>query len=98
MSPQGLLTTAVVLGFFVLSGGASAVFYGVALLRANRQLATVALGCYALQCVVLAYVVALSPLAGPWKVLLVASGLAYYFIPRVTWRYLQNLHSAGEGH
>ena len=96
MSAVALFATAVALGFIVLSGGAYGVLYGAGSLRSSRRLIRAGYACYAgLLLLVLAVCVA-APLAAVWKSFLVLSGIAYGFIPHITWRLLEAIHHSNE--
>ncbi|TAM58911.1 hypothetical protein EPN52_09755 [bacterium] len=98
MTPMGFVVDAIGLGFFALFGGAYGLLYAASELRGERRLGYLAIASYAAQSAVLLAVVTLSALGPIWKVFLIGSGIAYYFIPRVTLRYLKNLHASGEIH
>ena len=98
MTPMGFVIDAIGLGLFALLGGAYGLLYAASELRAEPRLARFALASYAAQSAVLLAILALSALGPIWKVFLLASGIAYYFIPRATLRYLKNLHASGEIH
>jgi hypothetical protein len=95
MTPGALIRSALLLGGFVLLAGLYGVFYSIGALRGARRLVTAAYGCWGLQFLIALVVVADTPLARGWKVMLVASCLIYLLIPPATWRYLRELHSAG---
>ncbi len=96
MRPVALLTTAVALGLIVLSGGAYGVLYGAGSLRPNRRLIRAGYACYAGQLLLVLAVCLDAPLAIMWKSFLVLSGIAYGFIPPITWRLLHALHHSNE--
>ncbi|TAM74200.1 hypothetical protein EPN44_11855 [bacterium] len=98
MTPMGFVADAIGLGLFALLGGAYGLLYAVSELRADCRFARLALASYAAQSAILLSVLAFSALGPIWKVFLLVSGIAYYFIPRVTLRYLKNLHASGEIH
>ena len=98
MTPALFLLTAVLMGLFMLCGGAWALLYCLGQTRHSRTIVWAGLASYALA-VILALVIALAtPLQLKWKVLIIASGLAYAFIPPITLRYLERLHAAWEPH
>lgn len=97
MTPHALITTAILLGVFVLLAGLFGLLYSLGILRGTNRMVAAAYGCWVLQLVVVMAIVVLTPLRVGWKILLVASCLAYLEIPRITWRYLQQLHSLNEG-
>jgi uncharacterized membrane protein len=97
MNPPALIFSALLLGAFVLLAGLYGLLYSIGVLRGARHLVTAAYGCWALQFLVTLSIVVLTPLEIGWKILIVASCLAYLEIPRLTWRYLRQLHSFTEG-
>lgn len=96
MTPVALIQTTVLMGLLVLAGGAWAVLYCLARTRARSGLLRAARGCYALALVLALAIATLTPLAPGWKLLIVASALAYAAIPPITLRYLQGLHEEPE--
>lgn len=96
MTPVALFATAVALGLIVLSGGAYGVLYGAGSLRASRRLVRAGYACYASQLLLVLAVCLAAPLAIVWKSFLVLSGIAYGFIPPLTWRLLHALHRNDE--
>jgi hypothetical protein len=96
MTPVALFSTAVALGLIVLSGGAYGVLYGAGSLRSSRRLIRAGYACYAGQLLLVLAVCLAAPLAVVWKSFLVLSGIAYGFIPPITWRLLQALHHSDE--
>jgi hypothetical protein len=96
MTPVALFTTAVALGLIVLSGGAYGVLYGAGSLHSSRRLMRAGYVCYAGQLLLVLAVCLAAPLAIVWKSFLVLSGIAYGFIPPVTWRLLQAIHHNNE--
>lgn len=96
MTPVALIETSLLLGLFVLAGGAYGVFYAFgrlrsrpSLVRTARVFCVLAFGC------ALAVAV-LTPLDPGWKLLILASAVAYVFIPPVTWRHLEHEHTQQE--
>jgi hypothetical protein len=92
-----LLETGLFLGVLVLLGGCYGILYGVGRLLHRRDLRLAGFACYGLQCVATLAVVALSPLTGSWKLVVVVGTLGYLLIPPVTWRFVEWTH-ATEGH
>ena len=92
MTPESLIQTTVLMGLLVLAGGAWAVLYCLGRVRAAPRLARAARGCYALALAI----ALLTPLTLGWKLLILASALAYAAIPPITLRYLQGLHEEPE--
>ncbi|MCK9514796.1 MAG: hypothetical protein WCZ18_00055 [Ottowia sp.] len=98
MTPVLFLLTAILLGLFMLCGGAWALLYCLGQTRGSKMIMRAGLASYALA-VILALTIALAtPLQLKWKVLIMVSGLAYAFIPPITLRYLERLHAAWEPH
>ncbi len=87
-----MIFTSLMLGAFVLLGGLYGALYGLGLLRREQGLMVLGRLSYALQCVVTAVIVLLTPLTGWWKLFVVLSCAAYFAIPPYTWRYLRRLH------
>ncbi len=96
MTPSEVIMTAVGLALFVLAGGCYGGLYAAAMLRSSRRLMRTAYACYAVQLVLTVLVWMYSPLAMPWKLLILVSVLAYVYVPVVTWRYMHTLHRTGE--
>jgi len=92
MSNTALLSTAVLLGLFVLAGGAYGLLYSAGLLRSSLPIKRIAYGCYAGQLLITFLVCVGSPLNAVWKAFLAGSALAYAFIPPLMWRLLESLH------
>ena len=92
MTAHAMIATALLLGAFVLLAGLYGFFYTLAMLFRRPYLKPVSLACYALHFVVMLVIVVATPLGPWWKTLIVASCLAYFAIPPVTWRYLVRLH------
>lgn len=92
MTGLALLQGGLMLGLFVLLAGLYGVLYGVGRLLHRRAPMTGGFLCYGLQCAVAAVVVTRTPLADFWKAFIAASALAYFFIPPITWRFLERSH------
>lgn len=92
MTPHAMITTALLLGAFVLLAGLYGLFFTLAMLFQRPHFKSVSYGCYALHVAIMMVIVAATPLGIGWKLLVVASCLAYFGIPPVTWRYLVKLH------
>ena len=97
MSAAQMLGTSLLLALFVLLAGCYGVLYCLARLRASRRIRRAAAIAYAFQGVT-AGLLAFSPLDFWWKVLLLASFVAYFPIPPLTWGLLENLHDPEEQH
>ena len=96
MTPLQLLATSLLLGFFVLLAGCYGVLYCLGRLGTSVTLLRSSYIAYVLQALVAVGIAASTPLELWWKVLVVASCIAYLPIPPVTWRYLENLHQPKE--
>ncbi|OZB57124.1 MAG: hypothetical protein B7X31_15240, partial [Thiomonas sp. 13-66-29] len=96
MNPQALLPTATLLGAFVIFAGLYAMLYAAGKMRRSRALQAAGYVSYAAQCLVVAGLWWLSPLALAWKLLLVATGLFCSVIPSLAWRHLHQLHQLPE--
>ena len=96
MTPVVFLSTALLLGLFVLAAGCYGLWYALARLSRKRIYMIAACASYGIQCCAALAVVALCPLGTEWKVLLVISTAVYLGIPPVTWRYLTALHDTAE--
>lgn len=92
MTPAALVTTAMLLGLFVLAGGGYGGLYGAGKLTDQRGYLVAAYACYVAQALVVVAIVWSTPLAVVWKTFLVLSFAAYAIIPPITWRYLEQLH------
>lgn len=92
MTYVSLLATSVALGLFVLAGGAYGVLYAVSVARSNSSLERASYLCYVAQLLLVLVVCLGSPLDWLWKLFIAASGVAYGFIPPVTWRLLETMH------
>jgi hypothetical protein len=98
MTPLQLLATSLLLGFFVLLAGCYGVLYCLGRLGTSVTMLRGSYIAYVLQALVAVAIAASTPLEFWWKVLVVASCIAYLPIPPVTWRYLENLHEVKEHH
>jgi len=96
MTPEALIQTTVMMGLLVLAGGAWGVLYCLGRARARRDLLRAGYCCYALALALALAIGLLSPLTLGWKLLILASALAYAAIPPVTLRYLERLHDDSE--
>lgn len=93
MTPRTLLETAILMGLFVAAGGVWGVLYVMGRARARKGLLWAALASYALALTLAIAIVLLTPLDTQWKMLILASALAYAVIPPVTLGYLHRLHA-----
>ena len=96
MTPLQLLATSFLLGFFVLLAGCYGVLYCLGRLGISVTMLRGSYIAYVLQALVAVGIAASTPLELWWKVLVVASCIAYLPIPPVTWRYLEKLHQPKE--
>lgn len=96
MTPDALITTSVMLGLFVLAGGAYGGLYGAGRLWMKPRLVAAGFVCFGVQTLLVLGLLLVTPLAPVWKIFIVLSGLAYAMIPPVTWRYLVKLHRSEE--
>jgi hypothetical protein len=92
MTSIRLLETALLLGVYVLLAGLYGLTYGIDRFRHRRWTYLAARGFYALHCVAAVVAVVWAPLDPGWKLLLVASSAAIFFIPRLTWHFLERTH------
>ena len=97
MTPEQLLATSLLLGFFDPARRLlwRALLPRQASYQRRRCFGAATLLTFSKRCVAAA-IAAFTPLEFGWKVLVVASCIAYLPIPPVTWRYLENLHEAKE--
>ncbi len=89
-----LLKTGLLLGVFILLAGCYGMFYAVGRLTDRPSIQVAGFACYGLQCVIALTIVALSPLTGPWKLVVVVGTLGFLVIPPVTWRFIERTHEA----
>jgi hypothetical protein len=97
MTPQALVLTALLLGLFVLAGGAYGSLYAAGRLCASDTLRRAGFAFYGAQALLVAAVWLTTPLFLGWKVFVALSCLAYGFIPPVTLNYLERLHEPRRG-
>jgi uncharacterized membrane protein HdeD (DUF308 family) len=95
MNAAQMLGTSLLLGLFVLLAGCYGVLYCFGRMRRNRRLWRAAVTAYLLQGITTG-LLALTPLDVWWKALLLASFIAYFPIPPLTWRFLEILHQPEE--
>lgn len=96
MTPESLIQTTVLMGLLVLAGGAWGVLYCLGKARARSDLLHAGAACYVLALGLAVAISLYSPLTFGWKLLIVASALAYAAIPPITLRYLKSLHEGEE--
>ncbi len=92
-----LLQTALLLGGLILLAGCYGILYGIGKLAERPAVRLAGFACYGLQCIIALAVVGLSPLTGPWKLVVVVGTLGFLGIPPVTWRFVERTHKVG-GH
>lgn len=92
-----LLETGIFLGALVFLAGCYGILYGIGKLADWRALRLAGFACYGLQCALALAVVGLSPLTGPWKLVVIIGTLGFLGIPPVTWRFVERTHAA-DGH
>ena len=95
MTPRALILTAVLLGLFVLAGGAYGALYVAGRLRSSEALRSAAFALFGAQGLLALAVWLATPLLPVWKVFVVLSWLAYGFIPPAMLKYLERLHRPG---
>lgn len=93
MTPVLLLVTAVLMGLFVAAGGIWGLLYCLGKTRCSKHMLWLAVASYAVALGLAVTIVVVTPLEAKWKALVLASGLAYAFIPPITLRYLEVLHA-----
>lgn len=98
VSPTALIATAILLGLFVLAGGGYGTLYGAGRLMARRGFRVAGYACYIIQVALVVVIVWMTPLDPMWKAFIALSGLAYAFIPPVTWRYVEQMHHSEDDH
>jgi hypothetical protein len=96
MPAEKLLLTSALLGLFTLLGGCYGVLYCFGKIMERSKVVRAAHACYVGQCLVATAIVGWTPLLVLWKLLVVASCVAYWFIPPGTLRYLVHLHESRE--
>lgn len=92
MTAQSLLETAVLLGLFVIAGGAYGGLYGIGRVAARPSLVRAGLICWVIALAIALVITFATPLEAGWKLLVLASAIVYAAIPPVTWRYLERTH------
>ena len=92
MTKLSLLETALLLGVYVALAGSYGLIYALARLQELAILRRISAIVYALHGLTAVAIVAWTPLEIGWKGLIVASSVAFFAIPPITWRYLQRTH------
>lgn len=98
MAPAAVIQTTVLMGLLVLCGGAWSALYCLGETRHRSSLKRAARACYLLALALAIAIALFTPLYPGWKLLVVASALAYAAIPPLTLRYLRGLHDEPEAH
>lgn len=93
MNPSDLLLTAILMGLFVSTGGCWGLLYCLGQTRHSHVLQRAGQACYLLSLTLAISLSFFTPLEAKWKLLILASGIAYAFIPPITLRYLQRQHA-----
>ena len=96
MTGLSLLATALLLGMYVVLAGCYGLLYAIARLQGGPTLRRAAISVYVSHGVVAMAIVVWTPLGSGWKALIVASSIAFFAIPPITWRYLQRIHETEE--
>lgn len=92
MTPDKLITTALMLGAYVILAGAYGLLYSLAVVFERPPLRSAGYLFYLLHFLLMLTIVYATPLGGWWKLLIAASSVAYLAIPPITWRYLTRIH------
>ncbi len=92
MSGYELIYASLLLGVFVLCAGGYGVLYTLAQLQNAASWLYGARTFYGLQWLTTAAIVATTPLAAGWKLLIVVSCLVTLRVPQVIWKYLELIH------
>jgi hypothetical protein len=94
MTPVSLLETALLLGLYVALAGSYGLVYAIARLKGKSILRGLPVMIYALHAIAAIAIVLWTPLEIGWKGLIVASSIAFFAIPPITWRFLQHTHES----
>jgi len=89
-----LLETALLLGAYVALAGCYGLVYAIARLQDSAILRRAAAIVYVLHGITAITIVLWTPLEVVWKGLIVASSVAFFAIPPITWRHLQRTHES----
>jgi len=92
MTRLNLLETALLLGLYVALAGSYGLVYAFARLQDAAILRHTSVLIYALHAITAVAIVVWTPLEIGWKGLIVASSVAFFAIPPITWRYLERTH------
>jgi hypothetical protein len=92
MIKLSLLETALLLGAYVALAGCYGLVYALARLQDVTILRHTSVIVYVLHGITALAILIWTPLEVVWKGLIVASSIAFFAIPPITWRYLQRTH------
>ena len=96
MTPTALIETSLLMGLFVLAGGAYGILYAFGRLHSRPNLVRAGRLCCALAFSCAVAITVLTPLEDGWKLLILVSAALYIVIPPVTWRHLEREHTQEE--
>ncbi len=96
MTPTALIETSLLMGLFVLAGGAYGALYAFGRLRSHPNLVRLGRVCCALAFGCAVAITVLTPLDSGWKLLILVSAAVYIIIPPITWRHLEREHTQEE--
>ena len=94
MSALPFIETGLLLGIYALLAGVWGLLYAVGRRLGRFRLAAAA--AFGLHALVALVIVLWTPLGFGWKCLLVASTAAFWWVPRVVWRFLEHTHPERE--
>ena len=89
-----LLKTGLLLGGLVMLAGCYGTLYGVGKIADSQMMRLAGFACYGLQSAIALAIVVLSPLADPWKLVVIIGTLGFLGIPPITWRFVERTHKA----
>lgn len=92
MIKLSLLETALLLGAYVALAGSYGLMYAFARLWDAPPLQRISMVIYGFHGVAAVLIVGWTPLTLGWKALIVASSIAFFIVPPITWRFLQRMH------
>jgi len=92
VTPVALIETSLLMGLFVVAGGAYGILYAFGRLHSRPNLVLGGRICCALAFGCAVAITVLTPLDVAWKLLIFVSALVYVVIPPVTWRHLEREH------
>ncbi len=94
---SALLASGLLLGIGVFLGGCYGTLYCIGRLIDRSTMRIAAYACYALQCAVTSLIIAIAPLAAPWKLLVLTCTIGSLGVPPLTWRILAQTHQLSRG-